>query len=258
MMRLQVLEGTLRRRKLAGAGVVCAAAFAAPSARAQDGNPHFVPPQLADVPRGHWASEAVSRLIMAGAIEGTPAGRFDGARAMTRFEMIVALPRLFPVCILPVFAPAVGQPKEDEKAAVRLVAVDGEGREVQVIPEFSDVPRGHWAYEALVTVARSGLAEGRADGSYGGERPATRYECAVVLARMLAASANSSARSQEPKAKGEPFPDVLPGHWAHDAVKKMAYIGVFEGASDGHFHGTRTLSRYEFAVALSRLLDRAS
>ncbi|HEX8237525.1 MAG TPA: S-layer homology domain-containing protein [Abditibacteriaceae bacterium] len=51
--------------------------------------------------------------------------------------------------------------------------------------EYPDVPRGHWAYEALDRLSRAGIIEGRPGGVYEGNRPMTRYEFAVAIARLL-------------------------------------------------------------------------
>lgn len=50
---------------------------------------------------------------------------------------------------------------------------------------FSDVPDDHWAYEALDYLQESGLVEGYPDGTFKGERPFTRYEMAMVIARIF-------------------------------------------------------------------------
>jgi hypothetical protein len=52
-----------------------------------------------------------------------------------------------------------------------------------------------------------------------------------------------------------PFEDVKPGHWAYQAAADLHARGVITGYPDGHFNGQRTLTRYEFAVALKRALD---
>ncbi len=49
--------------------------------------------------------------------------------------------------------------------------------------------------------------------------------------------------------------DVPRDHWAYDAVKKLVEAGIIVGYPDGLFHGDRAMTRYEFAMALSRLLD---
>lgn len=44
-------------------------------------------------------------------------------------------------------------------------------------------------------------------------------------------------------------------HWAYDAVKQLAELGIYIGYPDGTLRGDRVLTRYEFAMALSRLVD---
>ncbi len=48
-----------------------------------------------------------------------------------------------------------------------------------------DVPSGHWAEDAVTKLVNSGLIEGYPDGTYKGERPMTRYEYAMVIARLV-------------------------------------------------------------------------
>ena len=55
-------------------------------------------------------------------------------------------------------------------------------------------------------------------------------------------------------AGGGPFADVPMGHWAYEAVNSLAQKGVFTGYPDGTFSGKRAMTRYEFAVAVARLL----
>ena len=51
---------------------------------------------------------------------------------------------------------------------------------------FSDVPANHWAYQAIQSLAADGLVEGYPDGKFKGDRPLTRYEMAVIVARVIA------------------------------------------------------------------------
>ena len=51
---------------------------------------------------------------------------------------------------------------------------------------FSDVPANHWAYQAIQSLAADGLVEGYPDGKFKGDRPLTRYEMAVLVARVIA------------------------------------------------------------------------
>ena len=55
---------------------------------------------------------------------------------------------------------------------------------------FSDVPAGHWAYDAVNKLAAEGVIEGYPDGTYGGDRLMTRYEMAQIVAKAMANGAN--------------------------------------------------------------------
>lgn len=55
---------------------------------------------------------------------------------------------------------------------------------------FSDVPAGHWAYDAVNKLAAEGVVEGYPDGTYGGDRLMTRYEMAQIVAKAMAKGAN--------------------------------------------------------------------
>ncbi|HEV3156616.1 MAG TPA: S-layer homology domain-containing protein [Candidatus Baltobacteraceae bacterium] len=69
---------------------------------------------------------------------------------------------------------------------------------------LKDVPQNHWAYKAVTQLQQDGIVEGYPDGYFKGQRPLTRYELAVVVARAVSkleselASANSA-----PKVKPE-------------------------------------------------------
>ena len=50
---------------------------------------------------------------------------------------------------------------------------------------FSDVPRDHWAYDAVTQLASDGVIEGYGDGTFRGDRNITRYEMAQMVARDM-------------------------------------------------------------------------
>lgn len=45
-------------------------------------------------------------------------------------------------------------------------------------------------------------------------------------------------------------------HWAYDACQQMSDLGIIIGYPDGTWRGDRPLTRYEFAMAVSRLVDQ--
>ncbi|MDQ2687645.1 MAG: S-layer homology domain-containing protein [Armatimonadota bacterium] len=51
-----------------------------------------------------------------------------------------------------------------------------------------------------------------------------------------------------------PFADVPADHWAYSAVDTLQKAGIVIGYPDGTYSGKRAMTRYEFAVAIARLL----
>lgn len=64
------------------------------------------------------------------------------------------------------------------------------------LAQFSDVPAGHWAKEAVEALAAKGLVIGFPDGTFRGNENLTRYQAALIIYRLL------QQIEEELKAKG--------------------------------------------------------
>ncbi|NBC96309.1 MAG: hypothetical protein GVY27_08145, partial [Deinococcus-Thermus bacterium] len=51
------------------------------------------------------------------------------------------------------------------------------------------------------------------------------------------------------------FPDIPEGHWAGDAVERIADLNIVIGFPDGTFRGNEAFTRYQAALVISRMLD---
>jgi hypothetical protein len=60
---------------------------------------------------------------------------------------------------------------------------------------FSDVPRDHWAYDAVEQLATDGIIEGYGDSTYRGDRAITRYEMAQMTAKAMAKDTNDTHKA---------------------------------------------------------------
>ena len=72
----------------------------------------------------------------------------------------------------------------------------------------------------------------------------------ILSALLLLVCVSAPAFAQQP------FADVPLNHWAYNAVNGLAEQGLLEGYPDGTFQGKERLTRYEFAQAIARLLER--
>jgi hypothetical protein len=70
----------------------------------------------------------------------------------------------------------------------------------------------------------------------------------LVLCGAVAAGATAAPRT--------PFRDVPAGHWAEDAIGKLAAQGVMKGTTPTAFKPEQTVTRAELAGILVRLIDR--
>lgn len=104
--------GLLGKAKLAARVLVLAAAFL-PFAAAQE-----VP--FYDLPTDHWAYESVRNLAELGVLRGYPDGRFDGTRAVTRYEVATVAARILSV----VNSGTVPTAPTDEAVTGRLATVE--------------------------------------------------------------------------------------------------------------------------------------
>ncbi len=74
----------------------------------------------------------------------------------------------------------------------------------------------------------------------------------IVRVCVLAVSYSPSPAAATPPASG---PSNVPrDHWGYAAVEQLERQGLFTGYASGAFSGERLLTRYEFAVALQRML----
>ena len=60
------------------------------------------------------------------------------------------------------------------------------------VPALTDVPAGHWAKDAIDKLISRGIILGYPDGTYRGTQNLTRYEAAVIIARLLEQIQNGS------------------------------------------------------------------
>ena len=109
---------------------------------------------------------------------------------------------------------ALAKEVEDLKAIVKaqsaeIKAMRGamqSGESVMKDVNFPDVPKDHWAYSYVKSLADRGLLEGYPDGEFKGDRSMTRYEFAAIIYRALQNGAPID--SDMAKAIGEFDPEI--------------------------------------------------
>jgi hypothetical protein len=86
---------------------------------------------------------------------------------------------------------------------------------------FRDVPPDHWAAPAVKQLAEQGILKGYPDSTFRGDRPITRYELAVALARFAEfIEASRKPLAPEPK-KGDAGPRTGYPPWASGSIELL-------------------------------------
>ncbi len=86
--------------------------------------------------------------------------------------------------------------------------------------------------------------------------PLTRFRTRAIVPLTAALLAGGLAAGLAPAshAQAAPFLDTPTNHWAYEAVQNLAAKKIIIGYPDGTYGGKRPMTRYEFAVAIDRLL----
>ncbi|HZG74303.1 MAG TPA: S8 family serine peptidase [Paenibacillus sp.] len=165
---------------------------------------------------GHWARDSVKELVDKGIVKGYDDYRFDPNGTLTRAEAAAFIARAYNL---------------KPNASART---------------FPDVPRSHWAKDAVASASAKGVIQGYPDGNFRPNDPVTRAEMTVMAALASGKSGKATTAS--------PFTDVAPDHWAAPYIHAFVDGGQLNGFKDGTFRPNGRATRAEFATLLANLL----
>ncbi|MBM7867174.1 hypothetical protein GTO89_11815 [Heliobacterium gestii] len=160
----------------------------------------------------HWATKEISEMVKQGLLSGSPDGKFDPDRKITRAEAIQLIAR-----------------------HLNLPA----GSSIF----FRDVPNDYWAREAISRAVKAGLINGRGEGFFAPNETMTRAELALLLQRAYSLQNTGSV---------SPFWDVPSTHYAAQAIAALTSRRWLTGFSDGSFQPDQAMTRAQLAVLLKR------
>ena len=154
---------------------------------------------FADVPQDAWYAEAVGEMIGYSLVGGYGDGTFRPNAQITRAEFVTILSRV---------------PHDD-------IGTD---------KSFADVPKTHWAYNAVQTALAQGWVAGDPSGNFRPNDPISRAEAVTILNRILGRKGDMVMAST-----GEGIrimPDVPDTHWA--------YLAMLEATTDHEYTKTES------------------
>jgi subtilisin family serine protease len=168
---------------------------------------------------GHWAQNAIRRLMLGGLVRGYPDGTFRPDEPVTRSQFLVLLGR------------TLRWPSAPEGPT-------SFADQAQVTGEEGAMLRA--------AVAR-GVVRGYPDGTFRGGEALSRAEAAVLLARALALPAGEGRLPFRDKGEIPP--------WALSSVLAVHEAGLMVGRDDLSFDARAPLTRAEAAVVIGRVLN---
>ena len=175
-----------------------------------------------DVPKEHWAFEAIETMKKENIIDGIGGRRFAPDSEITREQAVKLIVR-----------------------SLKVESRDGDN-------PFTDVPDGAWYKEDVLTAYHAQIIRGMSGDRFGTGAAVTRQDFAVMLCNAMR-YCSIVLDGEESK----PFSDdgeIAP--YAENAVYALCAAGLLQGMPDGSFQPKKTMTRAETAVALWRCMER--
>jgi len=168
---------------------------------------------------GHWAEDVIETWMDRNWVRGYPDGSFKPNNAVTRAEYMVLVNQAF----------GYVTPKEIS---------------------FQDVTPDQWYYETVQIASNAGYIGGYADGTMRAERPISREEAAVIMARIRRLDVS------------EPSAQLLSDYagfssWSAGYIGGVLEAGFMSGYPDGSFRPKDPITRAEALVALNQAAEPA-
>lgn len=112
---------------------------------------------------------------------------------------------------------------------------------------FTDI-EGHWAKNDIELMLNQKVAFGIGHGQFAPNRPITRAEISMLMARAIGLD------SQPATGK---FSDVAKTSWYADAIEAISEAGIMDGYADGTFQPNAQVTREQMAVLIARTMTFA-
>jgi len=118
------------------------------------------------------------------------------------------------------------------------------------VTAFLDVPANHWAVGEIEAAKAADIVKGYGDDTYHPERPVSRDQMAVYLARAVA-----GGDAAVPPGPAQPtFSDVPADHWAYRYIEFAHSRDIVRGYPEGGYGPDVALDRAQMAVFVARAI----
>ncbi|PEB52160.1 S-layer protein [Bacillus pseudomycoides] len=114
--------------------------------------------------------------------------------------------------------------------------------------EFKDVPQGHWAFEAIDSLANVGIIAGYGNGIFGMGDDVTREQVAALISRTF--------QLEEQDEYENPYGDINENSTMFPKeILALTELGIFQGDEHGNFRPKDTLTRAEMAQVITKAFE---
>ena len=178
----------------------------------------------------HWAKDAINEMYTYGIVKGYEDGTYRPGNIVTRAEFAVMLDR------------------------VLTTPVEVSADDAAELP-FTDVPKDHWAYDAILNLWSQGIINGMSETVFAPNAPIIRQDMAKLLYEADLASEDLELVADQSKNIAK-FDDV--GEISKYAVDGMTYAyqtGVFNGDTENMIRPLDNATRAETAQVLFNTID---
>ena len=132
-----------------------------------------------------------------------------------------------------------------------------DGKKLEDVPQFGDVPQSAWYYEAVTALAAEEVLTGYENGTFMPDKKISRAELASIVIRFDGQSAGGNEGAGNGSSAGR-FSDVPEGAWYADAVAAASGNGWITGYEDGTFRPAAQATRAESVAMLNRVFERTA
>lgn len=113
--------------------------------------------------------------------------------------------------------------------------------------KFTDVKKGDWFYDSVMTASAQGLIFGVGDDRFAPNENITRAEISAILNRFFSKTIDFTGEAKE-------FKDIK-GHWAQPDIENISKAGIVAGYEDG-FKPNNNATRAEASSMIHRALHK--
>ena len=155
-----------------------------------------------DIPQNNWYGRALMNLDLLGIVKGYEDGTFRPNQPVSRAEFVVLLSR-------------VHELEAGEKS-------------------FPDVPKTHWAYDAIAAAGAAGWINGYEDGTFQPNESVKRIEAVKMINNMLGWSCDRDFVDNETHLSIFEFDDVERGSWEYYEVMEasLSHNCIYENGKE--------------------------